>query len=79
MSFQLLKIINLLFQLEYQGEREMAADNVLGNFELVGIPPAPRGTPKLKLRLILMQMVSLVFHKDKGTEVNKKFKHLWII
>ena len=33
-----------------QGEREMAADNkILGNFELVGIPPAPRGTPQIEV------------------------------
>ena len=33
-----------------QGEREMAADNVtLGRFELVGIPPAPRGTPQIEV------------------------------
>ncbi|MCX7822471.1 MAG: molecular chaperone DnaK [Syntrophobacterales bacterium] len=33
-----------------QGEREMAADNkTLGRFELVGIPPAPRGVPKIEV------------------------------
>ncbi len=33
-----------------QGEREMAADNVsLGRFELVGIPPAPRGVPQIEV------------------------------
>ena len=33
-----------------QGEREMAADNkTLGRFELVGIPPAPRGTPQIEV------------------------------
>ena len=33
-----------------QGEREMAADNVtLGKFELVGIPPAPRGVPQIEV------------------------------
>jgi len=33
-----------------QGEREMAKDNkVLGRFELVGIPPAPRGTPQIEV------------------------------
>ena len=32
-----------------QGEREMAADNkILGNFDLVGIPPAPRGMPQVR-------------------------------
>ena len=34
----------------FQGEREMAADNkVLGNFDLVGIPPAPRGVPQIEV------------------------------
>jgi len=34
----------------YQGEREMAADNkLLGVFELVGIPPAPRGIPQIEV------------------------------
>jgi molecular chaperone DnaK len=34
----------------YQGEREMAADNkLLGQFDLVGIPPAPRGTPQIEV------------------------------
>ena len=36
----------------------MAADNkILGNFELVGIPPAARGTPQIEVTLILMLMV----------------------
>ena len=34
----------------FQGEREMAADNkLLGQFDLVGIPPAPRGVPKIEV------------------------------
>ena len=34
----------------YQGEREMAADNkLLGNFDLAGIPPAPRGVPQIEV------------------------------
>merc|ERR1719360_409586 len=34
----------------YQGEREMAADNkLLGTFDLVGIPPAPRGKPQIEV------------------------------
>lgn len=34
----------------YQGERQMAADNkLLGRFELVGIPPAPRGVPQIEV------------------------------
>ena len=33
-----------------QGEREMAADNkMLGNFDLMGIPPAPRGVPQVEV------------------------------
>ncbi|HBG92797.1 MAG TPA: molecular chaperone DnaK, partial [Nitrospiraceae bacterium] len=33
-----------------QGEREMASDNkLLGNFELIGIPPAPRGIPQVEV------------------------------
>ena len=33
-----------------QGEREMASDNkMLGNFDLVGIPPAPRGMPQIEV------------------------------
>jgi hypothetical protein len=35
----------------FQGEREMAADNkLLGQFDLVGIPPAPRGLPQIEVR-----------------------------
>merc|ERR1711934_664595 len=34
----------------FQGEREMAADNqMLGQFDLVGIPPAPRGVPQIEI------------------------------
>ena len=34
----------------HQGEREMAADNkMLGQFQLVGIPPAPRGVPQIEV------------------------------
>jgi molecular chaperone DnaK len=36
----------------FQGEQEMAADNLmLGKFDFIGIPPAPRGTPKIELTL----------------------------
>ena len=36
----------------FQGEREMAADNkMLGQFDLVGIPPAPRGVPQIEVAL----------------------------
>src|SRR3546814_3798732 len=34
----------------FQGEREMASDNkILGQFDLVGIPPAPRGVPQIEV------------------------------
>ena len=34
----------------FQGEREMAADNkLLGEFQLVGVPPAPRGVPQIEV------------------------------
>ena len=52
-----------------QGEREMAADNkLLGNFELVGIPPAPRGTPQIEVTFdIDANGIVSVSAKDKGT------------
>merc|ERR1712072_779367 len=52
-----------------QGEREMAADNkMLGNFDLVGIPPAPRGTPQIEVSFdIDANGIVNVSAKDKGT------------
>ena len=52
-----------------QGEREMANDNkVLGNFELVGIPPAPRGIPQIEVTFdIDANGILHVSAKDKGT------------
>merc|ERR1711976_1071986 len=52
-----------------QGEREMASDNkVLGNFELVGIAPAPRGVPQIEVTFdIDANGVVNVSAKDKGT------------
>jgi len=52
-----------------QGEREMAADNkILGNFDLVGIPPAPRGTPQIEVSFdIDANGIVNVTAKDKGT------------
>ncbi len=52
-----------------QGEREMAADNkMLGNFELVGIPPAPRGVPQIEVTFdIDANGILHVSAKDKGT------------
>jgi len=44
-----------------QGERSMASDNrTLGRFDLVGIPPAPRGVPQVEVTSILMLMVSFM-------------------
>ncbi len=52
-----------------QGEREMSADNkMLGNFELVGIPPAPRGVPQIDVIFdIDANGILHVSAKDKGT------------
>jgi molecular chaperone DnaK len=53
----------------FQGEREMAADNkVLGQFDLVGIPPAPRGVPQIEVTFdIDANGIVHVTAKDKGT------------
>ncbi|KAL5988403.1 hypothetical protein ACLOJK_036167 [Asimina triloba] len=52
-----------------QGEREMAADNkLLGEFELVGIPPAPRGMPQIEVTFdIDANGIVTVSAKDKAT------------
>jgi len=52
-----------------QGEREMAADNkLLGEFDLVGIPPAPRGVPQIEVSFdIDADGILNVSAKDKGT------------
>uniref|UniRef100_A0AAY4CX18 Stress-70 protein, mitochondrial n=1 Tax=Denticeps clupeoides TaxID=299321 RepID=A0AAY4CX18_9TELE len=52
-----------------QGEREMAADNkILGQFTLVGIPPAPRGVPQIEVTFdIDANGIVHVSAKDKGT------------
>ena len=52
-----------------QGEREMAADNkMLGNFDLVGIPPAPRGVPQIEVTFdIDANGIVNVSAKDKAT------------
>ena len=59
-----------------QGEREMAADNkLLGNFELVGIPPAPRGTPQIEVTFdIDANGIVNVSAKDKGTGKEQKIQ-----
>ncbi len=53
----------------YQGEREMAADNkLLGNFDLQGIPPAPRGVPQIEVTFdIDANGIVSVQAKDKAT------------
>lgn len=53
----------------YQGEREMAVDNkMLGQFDLVGIPPAPRGVPQIEVGFdIDANGIVNVSAKDKGT------------
>jgi molecular chaperone DnaK len=53
----------------FQGEREMAADNkLLGQFDLVGLPPAPRGVPQVDVTFdIDANGIVNVSAKDKGT------------
>jgi len=53
----------------FQGEREMAADNkILGQFSLVGIPPAPRGIPQIEVTFdIDANGIVHVSARDKGT------------
>ena len=53
----------------FQGEREMAADNkLLGNFDLQGIPPAPRGVPQIEVTFdIDANGIVSVHAKDKAT------------
>jgi molecular chaperone DnaK len=60
----------------FQGEREMAADNkLLGNFDLVGIPPAPRGVPQIEVTFdIDANGIVSVSAKDKGTGKEQTIK-----
>jgi molecular chaperone DnaK len=53
----------------FQGEREMASDNkMLGQFDLVGLPPAPRGVPQVEVTFdIDANGIVNVSAKDKGT------------
>ena len=53
----------------YQGEREMAGDNkLLGQFDLIGIPPAPRGVPQVEVTFdIDANGIVHVHAKDLGT------------
>jgi len=59
-----------------QGEREMATDNkLLGNFELVGIPNAPRGVPQIEVAFdIDANGIVSVSAKDKGTGKEQKIQ-----
>jgi molecular chaperone DnaK len=60
----------------FQGEREMAADNkLLGQFDLVGIPPAPRGVPQIEVTFdIDANGIVNVHAKDKGTGKEQQIK-----
>ena len=59
-----------------QGERKMADDNqTLGNFELVGIPPAPRGVPQIEVTFdIDVDGIIHVKAKDLGTKKEQSMK-----
>ena len=59
-----------------QGEREMATDNkMLGNFELIGIAPAPRGVPQIEVTFdIDANGIVSVSAKDKGTGKEQKIQ-----
>ncbi|MFH1065273.1 MAG: molecular chaperone DnaK [Nanoarchaeota archaeon] len=58
----------------FQGERPMAADNkLIGNFDLVGIPPAPRGVPQVEVSFdIDANGIVNVSAKDLGTGKQQK-------
>ncbi|GGC32615.1 chaperone protein DnaK [Siccirubricoccus deserti] len=60
----------------YQGEREMAADNkLLGNFDLTGIPGAPRGVPQIEVTFdIDANGIVSVQAKDKATGKEQQIK-----
>src|SRR5882762_6213058 len=60
----------------FQGEREMAADNkVLGQFDLMGIPPSPRGLPQIEVTFdIDANGILHVSAKDKATGKENKIK-----
>ncbi len=60
----------------FQGEREMAADNkLLGNFELIGIPPAPRGIPQIEVTFdIDANGILHVSAKDLGTNKEQSIR-----
>ncbi len=60
----------------FQGEREMAEDNkLLGQFELTGIPPAPRGVPQIEVTFdIDANGIVNVSAKDKATNKEQKIR-----
>lgn len=60
----------------HQGEREMAADNkLLGQFDLVGIPPAPRGVPQIEVTFdIDANGIVHVAAKDKATQKEQSIR-----
>jgi molecular chaperone DnaK len=60
----------------FQGEREMASDNkMLGNFDLVGIPPAPRGVPQIEVTFdIDANGIVNVNAKDKATNKEQQIR-----
>ena len=60
----------------FQGEREMAADNkLLGQFDLVGIPPAPRGVPQIEVTFdIDANGIVNVSAKDKATNKEQQIR-----
>ena len=60
-----------------QGEREMARDNkTLGRFQLVGIPPAPRGVPQIEVTFdIDANGIVNVSAKDIGTGKEQQSKY----
>jgi molecular chaperone DnaK len=60
----------------FQGEREMAADNkLLGQFDLVGIPPAPRGVPQIEVTFdIDANGIVSVGAKDKATNKEQSIR-----
>jgi molecular chaperone DnaK len=60
----------------FQGEREMAADNkLLGQFDLMGIPPAPRGVPQIEVTFdIDANGIVNVTAKDKATNKEQQIR-----
>jgi molecular chaperone DnaK len=60
----------------FQGEREMAADNkILGQFDLVGIPPAPRGVPQIEVTFdIDANGIVNVSARDKATNKEQSIR-----